>query len=276
MTAAYYGQTFFYPFQKGSRAVAEQRYVTYYRVSTDKQGRSGLGLDAQRVAVSQFLAARPATVVAEFVEVESGGKDDRPRLLEALATCQRAKAALLIAKLDRLARSVAFVARLMDGDTEFVAVDMPHASRFVLHIMAAVAEHERQIIGERTRAALGAAKARGVRLGANGAALAELHKASAAAHAKEIFPAIVAARRLGARTTRQLAESLNGMGISSREGGRWHPASVARVLRWNSDFCLENCHATGLPLAATAPISGTNSEYNDLGRRAAGQVSRAG
>lgn len=88
----------------------EQRFVTYYRVSTDRQGRSGLGLDAQREAVSQFLAARPATVIAEFVEVESGGKDDRPKLLEALAVCQRTKATLLIANLDRLARSVSFVA----------------------------------------------------------------------------------------------------------------------------------------------------------------------
>ncbi len=145
--------------------MAEQRYVTYFRVSTDRQGRSGLGLDAQREAVSQFLAGRSATVVAEFVEVESGGKDDRPKLRDALAACQRGKATLLIAKLDRLARSVAFIANLMDSETEFVAVDMPHASRFILHVLAAVAEHERQIIGERTKAALAAAKARGVRLG---------------------------------------------------------------------------------------------------------------
>jgi hypothetical protein len=105
--------------------VAEQRFVTYYRVSTNRQGRSGLGLDAQREAVRLFLAARPAIVIAEFVEVESGSKDDRPKLQEAIAACQRSKATLLIAKLDRLARSVAFVAGLMDGDTEFVAVDMP-------------------------------------------------------------------------------------------------------------------------------------------------------
>ena len=123
--------------------MAEQRFVTYFRVSTDRQGRSGLGLDAQREAVSQFLVGRGATVIAEFVEVESGGNDERPKLRDALDACQRGKATLLIAKLDRLARSVAFVAGLMDGDTEFVAVDMPHASRFVLHIMAAVAEHER-------------------------------------------------------------------------------------------------------------------------------------
>jgi DNA invertase Pin-like site-specific DNA recombinase len=211
--------------------VAEQRFVTYYRVSTDRQGRSGLGLDAQREAVRQFLAARAAVVIAEFVEVESGGKDDRPKLKEALAVCQRGKATLLIAKLDRLARSVAFVAGLMDGDTDFIAVDMPHASRFVLHIMAAVAEHERQIIGERTKAALAAAKARGVRLGANGSALAERHRREAACFAYQVGPAINAARHAGARTTRQIAAYLDVAGIPSRQCGRWHPASVARVLR---------------------------------------------
>jgi DNA invertase Pin-like site-specific DNA recombinase len=205
--------------------------VTYYRVSTDKQGRSGLGLDAQRDAVSQFLAARPAAVIAEFVEVESGGKDDRPKLQEALAACRAGKATLLIAKLDRLARSVSFVAGLMDGDTDFVAVDMPHASRFVLHIMAAVAEHERQIIGERTKAALAAAKARGVRLGANGAVLAERHKAEATEYAHQIAPAFLAAKQAGAMTARQIADHLNVMGVPSRQGGRWHPANVARTLR---------------------------------------------
>lgn len=210
--------------------MAEQRFVTYYRVSTDKQGRSGLGLDAQREAVGQFLSVRPATVVAEFVEVESGGKDDRPKLREALAACQRSKAILLIAKLDRLARSVAFVAGLMDGDTEFVAVDMPHASRFVLHIMAAVAEHERQIIGERTRAALAAARARGIRLGKNGASLARRHQAEATKYAIQIRKPVAAAIEAGARTTRQIADWLNKAGIVSRQGGRWHPANVARVL----------------------------------------------
>lgn len=211
--------------------MAEQRFVTYYRVSTDRQGRSGLGLDAQREAVSQFLAARTASVIAEFVEVESGGKDDRPKLREALDACQRGRATLLIAKLDRLARSVAFVAGLMDGDTEFVAVDMPHASRFVLHIMAAVAEHERQIIGERTKAALAAAKTRGVRLGANGAVLAERHKADATDYAFEVRDVVIAAMRAGASTTREIADHLNAVGLSSRQGGHWHPANVARLLR---------------------------------------------
>jgi DNA invertase Pin-like site-specific DNA recombinase len=119
----------------------------------------------------------------------------------------------------------------MDGNVDFVAVDMPHASRFVLHIMAAVAEHERQIIGERTKAALAAAKARGVRLGTNGVVLAERHKTEAAAYALEIRTAVARAIDSGALTTRQIADDLNRAGLPSRQGGRWHPASVARVLR---------------------------------------------
>lgn len=210
--------------------MTEQRFVTYYRVSTDKQGRSGLGLEAQRNAVTQFLTTRYASVLAEFLEVESGGKDDRPKLREALEACRRGKATLLIAKLDRLARSVAFVAGLMDGETDFVAVDMPHASRFVLHIMAAVAEHERQIIGERTKAALAAAKARGVRLGTNGMALAERHRAEAVEYAGTIKNAVMNVMQAGASTSRQVAEGLNKAGVFSRRGRQWHPASVSRVL----------------------------------------------
>jgi DNA invertase Pin-like site-specific DNA recombinase len=211
--------------------VAEQRFIAYFRVSTDRQGRSGLGLDAQREAVAQFLTARSATIIAEFVEIESGSKSDRPKLREALDACQRERAVLLIAKLDRLARSVAFIANLMDTNTDFVACDMPHASRLILHVMAAFAEHERQIIGERTKAALAAARARGVRLGANGAVLADKHKAAATAFADEIGWAVTAAREAGARTTRQIADHLNTVGVRSRQGGRWHPASVARTLR---------------------------------------------
>jgi DNA invertase Pin-like site-specific DNA recombinase len=210
--------------------MTEQRFVAYYRVSTDRQGRSGLGLEAQQEAVSQFLAGRNASVLCTFVEVESGGRDDRPQLREAIAACQRGKAILLIAKLDRLARSVAFIANLMDGNTEFIACDMPEASRLLLHVMAAFAEHERQVIGDRTRAALAAAKARGVRLGANGTELARKHKTSAEAFALTMQPSIEAAFSCGARTSRQLANYLNDANIVSREGGRWHPASVGRLL----------------------------------------------
>lgn len=208
-----------------------ERFIAYYRVSTDRQGRSGLGLEAQQEAVRQFLTGRPADLVAEYVEVESGSKNDRPKLQDALAACQREKATLLIAKLDRLARSVAFISALMEAKTNFLAVDMPHASRLVLHVMAAFAEHEREMIRERTRAALAAAKARGVRLGANGMVLAEKHKAEATAYAFEVQDAIIAATWAGAHTTRGIADHLNAAAIPSRQGGRWYPANVARVLR---------------------------------------------
>jgi DNA invertase Pin-like site-specific DNA recombinase len=211
--------------------MSRERFIAYYRVSTDRQGRSGLGLEAQQEAVRQFLTGRPADLVAEYVEIESGSKDDRPKLQEALTACQREKATLLIAKLDRLARSVAFISALMEAKTNFLAVDMPHASRLVLHVMAAFAEHEREMIRERTKAALAAAKARGVRLGTNGAALAARHRTEAVAYAEKVRAAIDSATMVGAHTTREMAEYLNAAGIPSRQGGRWHPANVARVMR---------------------------------------------
>lgn len=211
--------------------MADEKYVTYIRVSTDKQGRSGLGLDAQRLAVRQFLTTRQASVVAEFVEIESGAKNDRPELAHALDACVAHKATLLIAKLDRLGRNLAFIAQLMESKTNFLAVDVPHASRLVLHVMAAFAEHECDVIRERTRAALAAAKARGVRLGINGSVLAARHRAAAGAYAEAVRDAIASAMASGAKTTREIADHLNKSGLPSRQGGRWHPASVARVTK---------------------------------------------
>lgn len=144
--------------------MTSKRYIAYYRVSTARQGQSGLGLEAQQTAVRSFVAA-DAAIVEEFVEVESGRRNDRPQLLKALAACRRHNAVLIIAKLDRLARNVAFVSNLMEAGVDFVAVDMPHASLLTVHILAAVAEHEREMISQRTKAALAAAKARGARLG---------------------------------------------------------------------------------------------------------------
>ncbi len=138
-------------------------YVAYYRVSTERQGQSGLGLEAQRKAVLDHLNG--GTLLDSFTEVESGRRNDRPELAKALDLCRRRKATLVIAKLDRLARNVAFIANLMDANVEIVAVDMPQANRLTLHIMAAMAEHEAQAVSQRTKAALQATKDRGRKLG---------------------------------------------------------------------------------------------------------------
>jgi DNA invertase Pin-like site-specific DNA recombinase len=140
------------------------KWVCYLRVSTDRQGQSGLGLEAQRKAVLDFRNGGQWKLADEFVEVESGKRSDRPQLAAALA-CKRLKARLVVAKLDRLARNVAFISRLMERGVEFVAADMPFANKLTIHILAAVAEHEREAISARTKAALAAAKARGVKLG---------------------------------------------------------------------------------------------------------------
>src|ERR671910_807892 len=141
------------------------KFAAYYRVSTEKQGRSGLGLEAQQEAVRSYHNGGAWTLVAEIVEVESGKRNDRPKLAEAMRLCRLHGAVLIIAKLDRLARNVAFISNLMESGVEFTAVDFPQANRLTVHILAAVAEHEREMISQRTKAALAAAKARGKRLG---------------------------------------------------------------------------------------------------------------
>src|SRR6478672_1314287 len=142
------------------------KWVSYLRVSTDRQGDSGLGLEAQRKAVADYLNGGKWTLAAEFVEIESGKRsDNRPQLAAAFAACKKQRAKLVVAKLDRLSRNMAFIAAMMDSGVEFVAVDNPHATRLTLHILAAVAEHERMMISQRTKAALAAAKANGRKLG---------------------------------------------------------------------------------------------------------------
>ena len=216
--------------------------VSYLRVSTARQGASGLGLEAQRAAVQGFAAAGGHTIVAELLEVESGGKADRPQLAAALATCRLHRATLVIAKLDRLARNVAFIANLMDGGVEFVACDMPHANRLTLHLLAAIAEHEREMISQRTKAALTAAKARGVRLGnPNGAShllkncqeaaavSAAVRRAKSADHAGRIMGVLVELGSQGVVGVRHLATELNRRGVPSPSGGTWYPQQVART-----------------------------------------------
>ncbi len=215
------------------------QYVTYLRVSTDRQGKSGLGLEAQRKAVSDYVTGK-GQIAAEYVEVESGKKNDRPQLARALAEAKRIGAVLLIAKLGRLARNVAFTANLLEAGVEIAAADMPQANRFLLHVMAAVAEHEAQAISDRTRAALAAAKARGVALGwsipsrqeeqrqaARKGALRNAGKADQ--HAANVLP-VVNQIAAGGASLRKIAEELNDRGIKTARGGLWHAATVRNLL----------------------------------------------
>src|SRR5580693_5775921 len=171
------------------------KFVAYFRVSTDRQGKSGLGLDAQREAVMNYLNGGRWSLVDEFTEVESGKRADRPELAKALAACRKQRARLVIAKLDRLSRNLAFIATLMESGVEFVAVDNPHANKLTIHILAAVAQHEREMIAQRTRDTLQAAKMRGVILGnpkladVRNRAVASL-KAEADRFAKNVAPII--------------------------------------------------------------------------------------
>jgi DNA invertase Pin-like site-specific DNA recombinase len=220
--------------------MAEGGFVAYYRVSTKRQGASGLGLEAQQEAVRSYLNGGSWRLVEELVEVESGKRSDRPKLEEALRLCRLHKATLIIAKLDRLARNVAFVSRLMEASVEFVAVDFPQANRLTVHILAAVAEHEAQAISERTTAALARAKARGVKLGGNRGHMpsiaAQGHAASLAVRqdraegrARDLLPLITQIRAEGAVTFQQIAEVLNSRGIPAARGGKWTSAQVRRV-----------------------------------------------
>ncbi len=218
------------------------RFVCYYRVSTAKQGASGLGLEAQQQAVRTYLNGGNWKLLAELTEVESGKRNDRPTLAEALRLCRTRKATLLIAKLDRLARNVNFISNLMESGVEFTAVDFPQANRLTVHILAAVAEHEALMISARTKAALQAAKARGVQLGGDRAgviasqspkgvaASAAVRSAKAQKHASDILPTIEAAKAAGAASLRGIADYLNEHGEAAPRGGQWSAVQVSRVL----------------------------------------------
>lgn len=219
---------------------AGPRFVAYYRVSTDQQGRSGLGLDAQREAVARHAASCGGTVAATFEEVESGRRRDRPQLALALAECRLRRAVLLIAKLDRLARDAHFLLGLEKAGVEFLAADMPYANRLTIGVMALVAEEEARATSTRTKAALAAAKARGTKLGnprlkpGDSATAAEARaawSAAAARRAGEVRPYLDAAGRAGATTLQQLADALTARGVRTPRGGEgWRPWQVRRVL----------------------------------------------
>jgi DNA invertase Pin-like site-specific DNA recombinase len=212
-----------------------RRFVAYYRVSTDRQGRSGLGLEAQQKAVRDYLDGGAWELVGEFVEVESGKRGDRPELARALEACRKQKARLVIAKLDRLSRNLAFIATLMDSGVEFVAVDNPHANKLTIHILAAVAEHEREAISERTRAALAAAKARGKRLGTPDpkGAVKRMHaalKAQTTRFAANVLPIIREIRIAGHKSHNAIAAQLNARKVATARGGKWTHVQVRQIL----------------------------------------------
>ena len=217
------------------------KFVAYYRVSTAEQGRSGLGLDAQRTAVSTFLAARPgAELVGSHEEVVSGKRDDRPALALAMRRCRLTGATLLVAKLDRLSRSMRFLAELREGDVPFVAADLPDANTLTLGVMSAMAQHEREVISARTRAGLAAARARGVVLGGPNldrdrntdtrAARAEHLRRAGARNAQlaEIVAEIEAAAG-EPMTLQRIADELNAAGYTTARGKAFTRAAVRRV-----------------------------------------------
>jgi DNA invertase Pin-like site-specific DNA recombinase len=212
------------------------KFIAYFRVSTDKQGKSGLGLEAQRKAVLDYLDGGRWSLVQEFVEIESGKHNERPQLAAALAACKKFKAKLVIAKIDRLSRNLAFIAALMESGVEFVAVDNPHATKLTVHILAAVAEHEREMISERTKAALRAAKARGTRLGNPQLAKAAKRgtaavKANARQFAANVLPIIEEIERAGFTSHNAIAAKLNERNVRTARGGKWTHVQVGAVLR---------------------------------------------
>ena len=216
----------------------QRAYVAYYRVSTAQQGSSGLGLEAQREAVAQHVASASGKLVDEFQEIESGKRNGRPQIAAALAACRLRRATLIIAKLDRLARNVAFISSLMESGVDFVACDNPHATKFTIHILAAVAELEREMISARTKAALQAAKARGVRLGNPRLTPGDTYRArkarmaQAAQRARDVLPYIEAAQRAGCDRPTDIARALTARGIETPAGGRdWTTTQVRRVLQ---------------------------------------------
>jgi DNA invertase Pin-like site-specific DNA recombinase len=212
------------------------KYVLYYRVSTEEQGKSGLGLEAQHRDISLYLetySPTPWEIVGEFTDIESGANSSRPELNKAIELARKSKATLLVSKLDRLSRKVSFIATLMeDKRLTFRVASMPHADAFQLHIYAALAEQERAFISLRTKAALAEAKARGVKLGGlrdttmkRNAVRMEQAQAQA-----EAWRGVVEPLHRAGKSLREIAAALNGAGIKTSRGGAWQAKTVSRVI----------------------------------------------
>jgi DNA invertase Pin-like site-specific DNA recombinase len=211
------------------------KFVAYYRVSTNGQGQSGLGLAAQRKAVTDYLNGGSWELIGEFTEVESGKNNDRPELERALAACRKRKAKLVIAKLDRLSRNVHFISGLMERKVDFVACDMPSANAFMINVYAAVAQEERRMISDRTKAGLAAAKARGIKLGnprlAESTAEATAARIEAADHfAANVLPIIREIQNSGVSSLRGIAKALTARGVKTARGGVWSAVQVTDIL----------------------------------------------
>jgi DNA invertase Pin-like site-specific DNA recombinase len=210
-------------------------FVAYYRVSTRRQSDSGLGLAAQRQAVLDYLNGGRWELLAEYTDVESGGDDSRPELARAIEHAKKARATLVIAKLDRLSRKVSFVSSLMDSGVRFVAVDNPSANELTINILAAVAQEERRLISHRTKAALAAAKKRGATLGNPRIEQARVvaqqaRQVGADNFAANVQPVVRQLQAAGCSSLRDIAVALNSRGIRTRRGSNWTAAAVSRVI----------------------------------------------
>jgi DNA invertase Pin-like site-specific DNA recombinase len=236
----------------GARAMARGKWVSYLRVSTDRQGKSGLGLEAQRNAVTDFLNGGHWSLVKEFQEIESGKRTDRPELAKAVQACRAYGAKLVIAKLDRLSRDAHFLLGLEKAGVDFVAADMPNANRLTVGIMAMVAEEERRMISKRTKDALAAAKRRGTKLGGDRGVIpskkaramgVEALRARADAKAADLAPIIRELQVAGKTSLRAIAAALNEAGIPTARGGEWSSPQVMRILERLDPFREEEAAA---------------------------------
>jgi DNA invertase Pin-like site-specific DNA recombinase len=221
--------------------MASGKFISYLRVSTQRQGKSGLGLEAQREAVSAYLNGGNWTLVEEVLEIESGKRSDRPELARALSLCRIHGARLLVAKLDRLARNVAFISTLMESGVDFEAVDLPQANKLTIHVMAAMAEYEASAISNRTKSALAAAKARGTKLGGLRKNSGKIHRKGCSAsaivrqenasrRAADLMPLLESIRSKGNPSLRRIAAELNQQGVPTARGGEWSAVQVQRLL----------------------------------------------
>jgi DNA invertase Pin-like site-specific DNA recombinase len=225
-----------------------RRYVAYYRVSTAQQGQFGFSTEAQRAAVQDYVSAHPGFVVAEFSEVMSGRKDSRPQLAKALSMCRIARAVLVIARLDRLSRNVEMIARLMESKLEFVAVDFPHANRFTIHILAAVAEYESRLVSERMKQVIAARRERGVKVGhfvgdlprrfpaGCQEASARVRQARSEARAQDLAPLVWKAIGEGKSMT-LIAIEFNESGVAPLQRAPWTKNSIWRIAQRTADVC---------------------------------------